>query len=117
LQGAKNVNKKNQSALRRTGILAVLMIIVITGGVLSSGLFNINTLLVIQTDNPDASAFEATPVQAFQFFFWVFFVIGNVAVVGGVLALVFYVLNRMLTQERSTPTTTTNSPATTETAE
>lgn len=110
------MNKKNQSALRRTGILAVLMIIVITGGVLSSGLFDINTLLVIQTDNPDASTFEATPVQAFQFFFWVFFVLGNVVVFGGILALVFYGLNRLLTQEHNTPPTTT-SPTTTETTE
>lgn len=111
------MNKKNQGALRRTGILAVLIIVVLAGGALSSGMFNLNSLLVIQSSNPDASVFEATPVQAFQFFFWVFFVLGNVVVAGGLLALVFWLLNRMIISARSsTPAANTNA-ATTETTE
>lgn len=94
--------------MKRVGILAFLMLVVIAGGVISSGLLNsaISGLLIVQTSDPYASAFEAPPQKAMQIVVWGGFVIANVVVVAVVLALFFWLVNRALTSTRgSTPNT------------
>lgn len=75
--------------MKRVAALAFLVIIVIVGGGLTSQLMT-EAPIIIQSDVPDASVFEATPQQAAQFIFWTLFVLGNVVVVGLVLAFLFW---------------------------
>lgn len=70
-------------------VLAVLMIITITGGVLTSGLFP-GVPTIIQSVDPNANVFEATPEQANLIIFWTLFVLGNLVVIGLVLAVLFW---------------------------
>ena len=78
---------------RSLSILVFLVIIMLIGGVLTSGLIN-GVPTIIQTDNPDASVFQATPEQANQFIIWVVFVLVNVVGAGLTLAFVFWFGNR-----------------------
>lgn len=75
--------------MRRVGFLAFFVILVIAGGGLTAQLLQ-DAPILIQSEIPDASVFEATPQQANQFIFWVVFVIINVVVVAAVLALLMW---------------------------
>ncbi|MCA9892982.1 MAG: hypothetical protein KC615_08355 [Anaerolineae bacterium] len=78
---------------RSLGILVFLVIIMLIGGVLTSGVFG-GVPTIIQTDNPDASVFQATPEQANQIIIWVTFVVVNVLGAGLTLAFLFWFGNR-----------------------
>lgn len=88
--------------MKRVGILAFLMIVVIAGGVISSGMLSdpLSGLLIVQSSEPNASPFVATPQQAMQIVFWGGFVIFNVLGLALTLALIFWFLNRSLVRER-----------------
>ncbi len=87
----------------RSGVqtLALLVGVTLIGGILTAG-FSGTVPTIIQTTDPAASAFEATPEQAALFVFWVFFVLANMIVVGGVLAGVFYLANREVKRAEAT---------------
>lgn len=89
----------------RTGliVLAGLVIIMIGGAGLTSQLAP-SVPTVIQTADPNASAFEATPLQAGQFIFWVVTVIGNVVLLGAGLAGLLWLSNREVSKAKAMPT-------------
>lgn len=78
---------------RGVGILALLVIVTIGGGLLTANL-GISPPLMIQTEDPAASVFSATPNQALYFLLWVGFVIVNVVGAGLTIALLLYLANR-----------------------
>lgn len=78
--------------MKRLGLLIVFVLVLIAGGGLTSGMFNIPVIL--QTADPEASAFVATPGQAELFFLWVGFVIINVLGAGATIALIVWLLDR-----------------------
>jgi len=84
-------------------VMGVVVVILIAGGALSSGLIDLSGLQIIQTADPNASVFEATPEQANQFFFWVVFVIINLIGAGLTLALVFWLGSRAVAQAKALP--------------
>jgi hypothetical protein len=73
--------------VRRVAVLAGLVMLLLAGGALSSQLFG-DAPIIVQSETPDASVFEATPQQAAQFIFWVGFVIVNL--IGAGLTLAFF---------------------------
>lgn len=70
-------------------LLIFFLVIMLGGGVLTSGLFS-GAPIVQQTSDPNGSVFVATPEQAGQFIFWVFFVLANVVGAGLTLAVVMW---------------------------
>lgn len=87
--------------MKRLVILIVVMAILIVGGGLSAQIAANNNNatsaipgLLKQTDNPDASVFEATPWQAEQLFLFVGFVLFNMIGMGVTLMAIFWFLNR-----------------------
>lgn len=70
-------------------ILIVLMAIMLGGGVFTAGLFGDPPTLIQSTD-PNASVFEATPEQALQFTFWIIFVLVNLIGAGATLAILMW---------------------------
>lgn len=89
---------------RYMAVMGVVFILLVAGGAISSGLIDLSGLAIIQTADPNASAFEATPEQANQFFFWIVFVLVNVVGAGLTLALVFWLGSRSVAQARSMST-------------
>lgn len=75
--------------MKRLGILAGFVVILLVGGVITSGILP-EFPVIIQSLNPDASVFEATPEQANLFFIWVGFVIVNLVGAGLTLAALFW---------------------------
>ncbi|MCS6834553.1 MAG: hypothetical protein NZ750_00860 [Anaerolineae bacterium] len=84
-------------------VMGVVVALLIAGGAVSSGLIDLSGLQIIQTNDPNASAFEATPEQANQFFFWIIFVIINVIGAGLTLALLFWLGNRAVERAKALP--------------
>jgi hypothetical protein len=82
--------------------LALLVGVMLVFGVLTAG-FSGSVPTIIQTTDPAASAFEATPEQAALFVFWVFFVLANMIVVGAILAGLFYLGNREVKKAEQMP--------------
>lgn len=83
-------------------ILIGLMIIVIAGGVLTANV-GVELPTVIQSEEPAPSAFRATPEQANLMLFWSLFVLGNLVVIGGVTALLFWLFHRWVKNANATP--------------
>lgn len=75
--------------MKRVGILAGIVIILLAGGVFTSQLFS-GVPIIVQSDLPDASPFEATPQQAGLIIFWVGFVVFNIVGAGLTLAFVMW---------------------------
>ena len=84
--------------MRKLGILIGLMAITVICGAISAGLLNdpLGGLLIQQSSNPDASPFNATPVQAFQLIVWIGFVLINLIGAGLTIAVFFWLMNRAL---------------------
>ncbi|QPC80797.1 hypothetical protein G4Y79_13875 [Phototrophicus methaneseepsis] len=80
---------------RSLGALVIFVVILLVGGVFTAGIFG-GVPMIIQSQNPDASVFQATPEQANQFIIWIAFVIINVIGAGVTLALLFWFGNREL---------------------
>lgn len=74
-------------------ILAGLVVLVIAGGVLTAGI-GAGIPTIIQSTDPAASPFAATPEQANLFLFWIAFVIFNLVGAGLTIALIFWFLSR-----------------------
>lgn len=87
---------------RGAGTLAILVGVMLLGGVVTAGLAG-GVPIIIQSTDPNASPFEATPQQAGQFVFWIFFVLSNVIVVGGILAGIFYLGSREVKRAKEMP--------------
>ena len=95
---------------RRFLLLVVLIGVMLGGGLLTSGLLSVPT--IVQSESPDASVFQSTGEQAAQFFLFVGFVLVNLIGAGVTLMLVFWLLNRwMVGAERSSESVTDESPA------
>lgn len=87
--------------MKRLVILITVMAILIVGGGLSAQIAANNNNatsalpgLLKQTDNPDASVFEATPWQAEQFFLFVGFLLFNMIGIGVTIMAILWLLNR-----------------------
>jgi len=88
---------------RGAAVLAFLVIVMIAGGVLTSNVgLEIPTL--IQSDDPNASYFEATPVQATQFVLWVGFVLFNVLGAGVTVMVLLWLGNWGVKSVENLPT-------------
>ena len=88
--------------MRRLGILAVIMIILLAGGGITANLLS-SDVTIRQTTNPSGDALTATPDQAAAFILIVGFIIFNVLGAGLTLAGVFWLLNRQVTIVRQEP--------------
>lgn len=96
-------------------VMGVVIVLLIAGGAVSSGLIDLSGLQIIQTTDPNASVFEATPEQANQFFFWVVFVLINLIGAGLTLALLFWLGSRAVERAKAMPNPS-GAPAMTEEA-
>lgn len=85
--------------MRRLSILAILFVILLAGGAITSNLLS-SDLAIQQTTNPNGDALTATPDQAAAFILIVGFIIMNVIGAGLTLALVFWLLNHQVTAVR-----------------
>ena len=81
--------------MRRLSILAILFIVLLAGGAITSNLLS-SDLAIQQTTNPNGDALTATPDQAAAFILIVGFIIMNVIGAGLTLALVFWLLNHQV---------------------
>lgn len=88
--------------MKQLGALALIFVILLGGGAISSNLLN-SDLTIRQTLDPSGDALTATPDQAVAFMLVVGFVITNVIGAGLTLALVFWLLNRQVTVVRQEP--------------
>ena len=91
--------------MRPLGILALIFIILLAGGAISSNLLS-SDLAIQQTTDPSGDALTATPDQAAAFILIVGFILMNVIGAGATLALVFWLLNHQVTalrRETQTP--------------
>lgn len=70
-------------------ILTVLLVLIVGGGALTANIVT-NIPIMVQTSDPNASAFMATPEQAGQFIFWVFFVLFNLFGAGATIAFLMW---------------------------
>ena len=85
--------------MRRLSILAILFVILLAGGAITSNLLS-SDLAIQQTTNPNGDALTATPDQAAAFILIVGFIIMNVIGAGLTLGLVFWLLNHQVTAVR-----------------
>lgn len=85
--------------MKQLGALALILVILLGGGAISSNLLN-SDLTIRQTLDPSGDALTATPDQAVAFMLVVGFVITNVIGAGLTLALVFWLVNRQVTVVR-----------------
>jgi hypothetical protein len=80
-------------------IIAAILVLVIGGGITAqiaqqgSGAIPV---FVQQTENPDASVFEAVPWKAEQLFLLVGFLLFNMIGIGATIALIMWFLNRQV---------------------
>lgn len=81
--------------MRSVLVLAAIVIVVLAAGGLTAHLANFD-VAIIQTSSPDASVFEATPVQSAAFFAMVLFILVNVLGAGLTIMAIFWLLNRQL---------------------
>lgn len=84
-------------------ILAGLVIVMIGGAGLTANLAG-EAPTIIQTTDPNGSVFTATPEQAAQFIFWILFVVGNVVIVAGILAVVLWRSHNAVVKAKDLPT-------------
>ena len=85
--------------MRQLGAIAILFIVLLGGGAITSNLLN-SDLAIRQTTDPSGDFLTATPDQALAFLLMAGFVIFNVLGAGLTLALVFWLLNRQVTVVR-----------------
>ncbi len=81
--------------MKRLSVLALVFIILLAGGAVTSNLLS-SDLTIRQTTDPSGDALTATPDQAVAFILVVGFVIVNVIGAGLTLAIVFWLLNRQV---------------------
>lgn len=82
--------------------LIVLLAVTLAGGAITSQVFRAD-VSIIQTTNPNASVFDATPEQAAQIIIWIAFVLFNLVGAGVTLALLFWFGSRAVARARAMP--------------
>jgi len=82
--------------MKRLGILATILVILLAGGAISANLLT-SDLTIQQTTNPSGNVLTATPDQATAFIVIAGFVIVNVLGAGITLGVGFWLLNRQVT--------------------
>lgn len=98
-------------------VFAVILILVISGGLTAQIASNGNQLsipgIVRQTNDPDASALDMAPWKAEQLFLFVGFVLFNLVGIAVTLAALFWFLNRQIKQVgvKGTQTISDSTPA------
>ncbi len=95
--------------MKRALFLILVVAVLIAGGYLSfatsaQGSQSLPGVL-IQTDNPDASAAAVTPQKGAMFLIAVVVIGGAVTSLGAVLAWIFWMLNRQVTKVKQEPDT------------
>lgn len=88
--------------MKALGTLAVLVVILLVGGAISSGLVP-SLPLITQSVDPNASVAHATPEQANQLFFWIIFVVVNVLGAGITIAVLIWFGSRAVVNARAMP--------------
>jgi len=96
-------------------ILGVLVVLMIGGGGLTSQLLT-DAPIILQSTDPNASVFEATPEQANQFIFWVGFVFFNLLAAGVTFMVVMWRGNVEVRKANEMPNRETEADALPETA-
>lgn len=97
-------------------VFAVILILVISGGLTAQIASNGNQLsipgIVRQTTDPDASALDMAPWKAEQMFLFVGFVVFNLVGIAATLAALFWFLNRQIkhVSAKGTQTLTGSTP-------
>ncbi len=108
--------------MRRFIFFAVLVAILIGGGVISAqlasndGVQNIPAAR-IQTSDPEASVFVATEWQAQQFFLLIGFIVINLIGIGVTLAAIFWFLTRQIANVQADSSGGTSGSSAIQTAE
>lgn len=93
----------------RFGLLVGVLILLIIGGGLSTqlsgGVSDLSDLLPFlqTTSNPEASAMEAEPWQAEQFFLLIVFILFNMVGIGATIAVIMWFLHRGVSEARAEP--------------
>lgn len=85
--------------MQRLAALALIFIVLLAGGAISSNLLS-SDLAIQQTTDPSGNALTATPDQAVAFILVIGFILVNVLGAGLTLALVIWLLNRQVTVVR-----------------
>lgn len=88
--------------MRALAILAFLVVVMLAGGAFTARILP-DAPTIIQTTDPNASVFAATPEQANQLFFWVIFVVVNVVGAGLTLAGLIWLGSRSVDAARRQP--------------
>ena len=85
--------------MKALGAVAVILIILLGGGAITSNLLS-SDLAIQQTTDPSGDFLTATPDQAVAFLLVTGFIIFNVLGAGLTLMIVFWLLNRAVTRSR-----------------
>jgi len=93
--------------LKRALFLIVVVVLLIIGGYLSNAISKRGAaaipMLVVQTENPEASPMTVTPEKGALFFIFASIALGSVIGMGATLALVFWLINRNVARFRQMP--------------
>jgi hypothetical protein len=99
--------------LKRALLLITVIILLILGGYISQSISTQGAGAIPglqpQTDNPNASPMQVTPLKGAQFFLFTAIVLGSVVGMGAVLALIFWLLNREVVKVEKQPDAQLNS--------
>lgn len=87
---------------KRLGTLILLVIVLVVAGAITANLADPG-VAIVTTSSPDASVFEATPVQSAMLTFWIVFVLINVLVVAGIAALLLFLGDRFIRSAKASP--------------
>ncbi len=85
--------------MKALGIVALVLIVLLAGGAITSNLLS-SDLAIQQTTDPSGDFLTATPDQAAAFILVTGFIIFNVIGAGLTLMLVFWLLNRQVSAAR-----------------
>ena len=88
--------------MKALSAVAVIMIVLLAGGAITSNLLS-SDLAIQQTTDPSGDFLTATPDQAVAFILVTGFIIFNVIGAGLTLMVVFWLLNRQVTEVRQEP--------------
>ena len=88
--------------MKALSAVALIFIILVAGGAITSNLLS-SDLAIQQTTDPSGDFLTATPDQAVAFILVTGFIVFNVIGAGLTLMVVFWLLNRQVTEVRQEP--------------
>ena len=88
--------------MKALSAIALIFIILVAGGAITSNLLS-SDLAIQQTTDPSGDFLTATPDQAVAFILVTGFIVFNVIGAGLTLMVVFWLLNRQVTEVRQEP--------------